>query len=314
MKYVQNAVDIIIPTYKPDEKFIRLIELLEKQEYPVRNIYVVNTEKKYWDDCETKTGISSRYSNLQVSHIGASMFDHGGTRKRAAQLSDAEFLVFMTQDAIPYDEKLIGELIATLKSDAKIAATYARQLPSDGASVTEQYVRTFNYPEQSRVKDAGDLDELGIKTYFCSNVCAAYRHDIYDDLGGFVSHTIFNEDMIYAATAIKEGYRIGYTATGKVLHSHNYSPIQQLHRNFDLAVSQAEHPEVFEGIKSEGEGFKLVINMYRYLVSIHKVYLMPGFVVNCGFRYLGFKLGHNYKKLPKSLIMWMTSNKAYWKD
>ncbi len=33
---------------------------------------------------------------------------------------------------------------------------------------------------------------------------------------------------------------------------------QQFHRNFDLGVSQAEHPEIFEGVPSEGEGSGLV--------------------------------------------------------
>lgn len=36
------------------------------------------------------------------------------------------------------------------------------------------------------------------KTFFCSNVCAMYRRSIYEKLGGFVKHTIFNEDMIFA--------------------------------------------------------------------------------------------------------------------
>ena len=56
------------------------------------------------------------------------------------------------------------------------------------------------------------LRRLGIKTFFCSNVCAAYRREIYEELGGFVKHTIFNEDMIYAAKAVEAGYAIAYAA------------------------------------------------------------------------------------------------------
>ena len=40
----------------------------------------------------------------------------------------------------------------------------------------------------------------------------------------------------------------------QVVHSHNYCALQQFHRNFDLAVSQTMHPEVFGGIRSESEG------------------------------------------------------------
>ena len=51
------------------------------------------------------------------------------------------------------------------------------------------------------MKTLEDLEGMGVKAFFCSNVCAAYRRDIYDELGGFVRRAIFNEDMIYAAGA-----------------------------------------------------------------------------------------------------------------
>ena len=68
----------------------------------------------------------------------------------------------------------------------------------------------------------------------------------------------FNEDMIYAADLIHAGYGIAYAADAKVVHSHNYSCSQQFHRNFDLGVSQAQYPEIFDGVPSEGEGLRLV--------------------------------------------------------
>lgn len=307
------TVDVIIPVYKPDERLIRIIELLENQNVSVRKIIIINTEQKYWDSLASKSKIEERYDNIYVSHIKADEFDHGGTRKMAAKLSDAEYIVFMTQDAMPYDETLIENLITPLAKDVQIAAGYARQLPYDDASVTEKYIRSFNYPDESRIKGMEDLDELGIKTFFCSNVCAIYRHKTYDELGGFVDKTIFNEDMIFAAGAQKAGKKIAYISEAKVYHSHNYKAITQLHRNFDLAVSQREHPEVFDGVKSEGEGIKLVKDMAKYLRQIHKSYLMPGFVINCGCRYIGYRLGKVYNRLPKGLVLRLTSNKAYWR-
>ena len=52
-----------------------------------------------------------------------------------------------------------------------------------------------------------------------------------------------------------------------VIHSHNYNCMQQFHRNFDPGVSQAEHPEVFEGVPSEGEGIRLVKKSMAYLLK-----------------------------------------------
>ena len=70
-------------------------------------------------------------------------------------------------------------------------------------------------------------------------------------------HTIFNEDMIYAAGLVKAGYGVAYEAEARVIHSHNYTGRQQLRRNFDLGVSQAQHPEIFRGVPSEGEDHRL---------------------------------------------------------
>ena len=111
---------------------------------------------------------------------------------------------------MPADDNLIEQLTEPLRD--QVAVSYARQLPREDCAPVECYTRDFNYPAQSRIKSAEDLKTLGIKTFFCSNVCAAYRREIYEELGGFVKHTIFNEDMIYAAKAVEAGYAIAYAA------------------------------------------------------------------------------------------------------
>ena len=177
----------------------------------------------------------------------------------------------------------------------------------------ERYTRAFNYPDRSVVKTKDDLDKYGIKTFFCSNVCAAYKKDIYEKQGGFVRRTIFNEDMIYAGGLIQKGYRIAYAAEARVIHSHNYNCMQQFHRNFDLGVSQAEHPEIFEGVPSEGEGMRLVKKTLAYLIHSGRVWLIPGFVLQCAGKYVGYLAGKKFRKLPKKFILWCTMSPNYWK-
>lgn len=160
----------------------------------------------------------------------------------------------MTQDAVPADVYLVEKLVSAFEKE-KVAAAYARQLPDKDCDIIERYTRSFNYPKESSVKTKADLDRLGIKTFFCSNVCAMYRRSIYEKLGGFVKHTIFNEDMIFAGKLIQEGYAIAYVAEARVVHSHNYTNCQQLHRNFDLAVSQADHPEILPWQNQKVKGF-----------------------------------------------------------
>ena len=303
-------IDVIIPIYKPGKELFSLIDKLNQQTVPINQIILMNTEEKYFELLTYGTVFLEKYKNVKVYHLSKKEFDHGRTRHIGVGKSQASVFVMMTQDAIPVDEYLLENLTGQLKG--KVAVAYARQLPTKECSVLERFTREFNYPVTSMVKSQQDLERLGIKTYFCSNVCAAYRRDIYDELGGFVRRTIFNEDMIYAAGAIKAGYHIAYEAQAKVYHSHNYTNMQQLRRNFDLGVSQAEHPEIFKGLRSESEGKKLVKEATAYLKNNHKLGRIPYFYMQCAFKYLGYLLGKHYKKLPRKLVLKITTNKEYW--
>ena len=304
----EKITDVIIPVYHPGSEFETLLDRLEKQDYPINKILIMNTEEEYWNrDWET------RHPIVEVHHLTKPEFDHGGTRKKAAEISQAEILVFMTQDAIPCDRHLLRNLVTALTKDDNIGAAYGRQLPKKDCGFVERYTRSFNYPETSSVKTAEDLQVYGIKTFFCSNVCAAYRKEIYDKLGGFVERTIFNEDMIYAGNLIKAGYGIAYAADAKILHSHNYSCMEQFHRNFDLGVSQAEHPEIFQSVPSEGEGIRLVKKTFSYLLKTGRVWLIPGFIMQSAFKYAGYRAGKNYQKLSLNMRIRCSMNPSYWK-
>jgi len=306
---INYSIDVIIPTYRSDEKLDKMLRMLYQQTIKPNRVIILHTEE--FKGQEQKLPVISD-SNITVIPIDIKDFDHGGTRKYGASLSSADILMFMTQDAVPSDELLIEKLLMPYE-DPWVTATYARQLPNEKDDLVERYTRHFNYPKHSRVKSIEDIEELGIKTFFCSNVCATYRNTIYQKLGGFVDQTIFNEDMIMAASMLRADYRIAYIADAKVVHSHQYTYLQQFTRNFDLGVSHNQYVEVFHGVKSESEGIKLVKNTLMYLIEKKKYYLVPQLIINSGFKYLGYQLGTRYDILPKSFIVRCSMNKSYWK-
>lgn len=306
-------IDIIIPTYKPDSSFKVLIEKLCNQTIKPNKIILMNTEEKYIEKFLKETDILKKYDNIEIHHVSETQFDHGATRDMGVQFSKAPYFLCMTQDAVPANEHLIEELLKVLKKD-NVASVYGKQLARANSHILEEFTRKFNYPDQSRIKSKKDLEELGIKTYFCSNVCAAYKREVYNKLGGFIKKTIFNEDMIYAASVIKAGYEIGYVAEAQVIHSHYYSGKQQFHRNFDLGVSQADHPEVFKDVPSEKEGSKLVSETIKFLLQEKRADQLIPFVYQCGCKYIGYRMGKAYKRLPMSVIRKCSMNYNYWKS
>ena len=309
----RKKVDVVIPTYKPGKKFSRLLKMLQRQTWPVGKIIVMNTEKSFWNEHGFE-GIK----NLEVHHLTKEEFDHGETRNRGMRFSRADIVVFMTDDAVPADEHLIEALVKAFEQrgpegEAVIMA-YARQLPDKDCPLAERYTRSFNYPEESCVKTRADLEQMGIKTFFASNVCCAYDREKFWFQGGFIRRTIFNEDMIFAGKALlQDDYAVAYAAGARVIHSHNYNCRQQFKRNFDLAVSQADHPELFGCVRSESEGSRLVKSTARFLIRRGKPWLVPGLVVKSGFKFLGYRAGKCYRLLPKWLILKLTMNREYWK-
>ena len=144
-------------------------------------------------------------------------------------------------------------------------------------------------------------------------MCAAYRRGVYLELGGFPHPAIFNEDLIFAAGAIQNGWKIIYKADARVIHSHEYTYRELIRRNFDQGVSQACHPEIFEKVKSEKEGIHLICTLVKKLLKERKYLQIIQLFVESGCKYLGYQMGKHYRQLPESFIMKLTMNHNYWR-
>ncbi len=118
--------------------------------------------------------------------------------------------------------------------------------------------------------------------------------------------------MIYAAKVIENEQKVYYNAKARVIHSHNYNFAQQFHRNFDMAVSQAQHPEIFRKVSSEKEGMKLIKNTVAFLIKQRRPWLVFKLFTDCVAKYAGYLLGRKYQKLPKKIVLKCTMNPRYW--
>ena len=296
------SVDVIIPTYRPGPELCGLL----RQTVVPEHIFLVNTEEAAFD-----SALIENLPQVSICHIPKKAFDHGGTRQMALGLSKAAYVLFMTQDALPADKCLIERLLSAV-AEPGVRVAYVRQLPRGDCCVIERYTRLFNYPETSRVKNIGDLPDLGVKTFFCSNVAALYDRAYLLAGGGFYVPSIFNEDMVFAAKALRAGAAVAYAADARVIHSHNYSARQQFHRNFDNGVSQARHPEAFEGVGSAGEGKKLVVSTLKHLLRTGHPLLVPKLFLHSAAKLSGFYLGRHYHRLPKFVVRVCTDNRGFW--
>ena len=279
-------ISVIIPTLNAEKYIVKLLDHLNSQTLIPDEIIVVDSQSN-----DNTVSICQKYSNVKVISILRIDFDHGKTRDMALRQSKGDVVIFMTQDALPANKYMIENLLKHLKSQAKIAVVSGRQLPKEDSLLTEKLVRKFNYPSVSNIRQKADIDTYGIKTFFISDVCAAYDKEIYLKLGGFEYPLKTNEDMFYAAKAVNTGYKVGYAADAEVIHSHDLTLKEQYKRNYDSGYEIEKHRELIGNVSADFEGFRLVKYVSIGLLKKGKILSFIRFSFDCFARLLGSKSG-----------------------
>lgn len=116
-----KSVDVIIPAYKPGKEFQELLARLMRQTVLPGNIFILQTV----EDGEELLQYSEEH--IKVVPIKRAEFDHGGTRDYGARLSEADYILLMTQDAMPKNEGVIEELLKGFTGE-HVGMSYGRQL------------------------------------------------------------------------------------------------------------------------------------------------------------------------------------------
>ena len=300
-------IQIIIPIYKPDNKFVKLLRQIKNQS--IKNIPVLiidsgSNELLYLNEVEKM--------NCQIKKIDVRDFNHGKTRQMGAELfPDRDIYIYLTQDAILTNEYSISNIIKVF-IDKNVGCAYGRQLPHKGAGIFGSYARLFNYGEKNYIRTIKDSKKYGIKTAFMSNSFAAYRKIALKDVGGFPDNIILSEDMYVAAKMLLKNWSIAYCADAKVYHSHDYTIWQEFKRYFDIGVFYSREKWIGNNFgKAEGEGKKFVIGEIRYLLKIY-LFLIGEMIIRDGMKFLGYRLGLKEKYLSNKIKKKISMNNKFW--
>ena len=278
-------ISVIIPTLNAEHEIEALLIALERQSIRPNEILVVDSAS------EDKTiELVQKHKIVRLLEIDRQDFNHGTTRDMALNESSGDFVCFLTQDAVPVSDDYLKRLVAPMVEDSNIALVSGRQLPKANARRFEQLVRDFNYPDTPSVRSKGDLEKYGIKTFFASDTCSAYRRTAYLECGGF-DHVNTNEDMLMAAKFIASGMKVAYEPRAEVYHSHNLTPSQQFARNRAVGFFLETHADDLMQASEIGEGGRLVKAVSSQLLREGNLVEFIAFGVDCCARILGNRAG-----------------------
>lgn len=252
-------------------------------------------------------------SGFTLERIEPREFNHGRTRQWAVDqfCMGKAFAVFLTHDAVLEGPNSIRALLSAF-SDPTVGAAYGRQLPHLGAGVFESHVILFNYQSRSETRSVADASRLGIKTAYLSNSFAAYRLSALRACGGFPSHLILGEDTAVAVKMLLAGWKIRYCADARVRHSHAYSVVRDAQRYFDFGVMHSQLPDLMRHFgAAEGEGLRFVVSELRH-VARNAPLQVPMVPVRNAAKYIGYRLGRVFERLPRGLCQRLSMTRGYW--
>lgn len=280
-----TKVSLVIPALNAEGDIEWLLNCIYRQTRRPDEVIVVDSSSS-----DRTVDIVKTFEWVRLISIERSEFNHGLTRDMALRESSGDIVCFMTQDAIPADDFYIENLIAPILSDDRVAVSSGRQLPKDDARRFEQLVREFNYGPESNIRTKVDVETMGIKAYFVTDVCSAYRRSVYIELGGF-GKTDMSEDMLMAAKALNAGYSVAYAADARVYHSHNLTPAEQYRRNYAIGHFLQSNKEIVPCNSEVGEGGRLVKSVSRQLLHEGNIREFAAFGFDCCARLLGNRAG-----------------------
>lgn len=299
---------IVIPVLRPDGRLKMCIErLLRQSVMPDRillNVLYENPVDREIPEVYMDERIEVRYTPREE-------YDRAGSRDTILRELDSDIVIFMVQTAIPQNRYLVEKLTEPFKEE-RTAVVYGRHMTDDECSPIECCVRQFNYPPKGMTKSLEDAGKLGIRTFFNSNVCAAYRRRAYLETEGFGKRMIAGEDMLAARRLLEKGWQAVYAPEAEVIYYRNDDLHGLWKRNFDIGVAHAEHPEMLENTKPGKEGVRLVRVTSALLRQNHMEEYLGEVLTRSIVRYLAYQLGRNYERLPEGVVRKCSANKEYW--
>lgn len=226
---------IVIPTKNGGPLFERVLESIfnQKTEYEYEVICVDSGSS------DETLDVVRKYP-CKLYEIPKEEFGHGRTRNYGASKGTGEFILFVTQDALPATDTWLQAFIDAMKTDEGIAGGFGIHYPYPDCNLIDKIMlrnHFRNFGDKMTVFQIEDPDRYrtdngyrGFISFFSDNN-SCLRRSIWEKFP--YEDVNFAEDQIWAKTVLEKGYKKVYVPEAPVYHSHNFPMKTYLGRCFD---------------------------------------------------------------------------------
>ncbi|MBQ9314216.1 MAG: glycosyltransferase family 2 protein [Clostridia bacterium] len=284
-----KSISIICPLYNAAEYIEKLHNSFLMQE----NVNIIDINYILTESSD-RTEEYLKENHINYKKIQRSEFSHSLVREKSAYESEADIVVFVTQDVVIEDKNWLYNL--TKDIDNEIVATYSRQITK--YNNIEKYTRERNYPKESSIVSKEDIDKLGLRTFFFSDASSAINRNVFVELNGYDHKNLpISEDMYIAYKIIMNGYKIKYCADSVVYHSHNFT-LKQIYDRYKLTGNFMKENAYLDQYGTNGSGADLAKYILKRILQEHHFKLLLRYPFDMAARYIGMKVGkRNGKEL-----------------
>jgi len=300
-----RRASVVIPTLNAQRHLPALLRALRGQQpTPPGEIVLV--------DSGSRDGtIAQAAGEPGVRVVTIEHFSHGAARNLGISHCSGEFVVFLSQDALPANEGWLRELLVPFEEPG-IAASFSRQIPRPDASPMERYFLETHFPpgEMKVMRRRGEGSLVFQRDVFFSNVSAAVRREVLL-CHRFDESLIMSEDQQLARDLLLAGHAVAYAPASVVLHSHNYTLRQAFERYFDSVYSLTKIFPHHDMAASASLGAGYLRREAAMMVRRHpgEIPRYVGYVLAKG---LGTVLGHYAERLPRRWARRLSMHKGHW--
>lgn len=310
-------VTIVIPTKNAGKILNRVLKMVFSQvtDYEYEVICVDSGSK------DETLSIIRKYP-CKLYQIKPEEFGHGKTRNFGASKGSGDYIVFITQDAVPATTTWLQNFIDGMKSDPEIVGGFGIHYTYPNCNIIDKrdlYYHFKNFGEENTIFQLTDENreryqkEEGYRHFmtFFSDNNSCVRRNIFEKYP--YQDVDFAEDQIWAREMIEKGYKKLYCPFAPVYHSHNYKLSTYFMRYFDeyKGLYKLHGFLISTGwLKIPLQIAKHILDDARYIRSQNmkkreKIYWLRYSVSRNISRYVGGYLGGKYAGYPPAVQNWL---------